>query len=229
MKNFDYIKYNPNDAETELDSFKQLLQNKKLAEKAQIQPRLYGSKNLLYLLASLFPVLNKISFDENHMVGYASEHPILDDYKADIVIRDQDINMNLFIELEDAQENSIFSPNDNKEMRTWTSRIEHGYSQLIDWYYRLADFKTTTKFAERYGENGEYLGLLIIGRNDTFKSEYEKKRFDWRFKKTLVDSRNIFCMTYDDLYNMMYRKIKGYNGEQIKNISEITKPISSNN
>lgn len=226
MKEFDYIKYDHTKAEKELKQLKKLLLNKSLAEREKIQPQLYKSKNLLYLLASLFPKLNDVIFEENHMVGYASEQPILDDYKADIVIRDQDINMNLFIELEDAQDNSIFSPTDDKEMRTWTKRIEHGYSQLIDWYYRLADFKTTTKFAERYGENGDYLGLLIIGRNDTFKSEYEKKRFNWRFTKTLVDSRNIFCMTYDDLYNMMYRKIKGYAGQQITNISEITKPIS---
>ena len=44
-----------------------------------------------------------------------------------------------------------------------------------------------------------YCGLLVIGRNKGLAT-IERERLDWRRRRVLVDSKHIYCMTFDELF-----------------------------
>ena len=53
------------------------------------------------------------------------------------------------------------------------------------------------------------LGLLIIGRNAGL-AESERARLKWRTEKVRVDSHAIDCLTFDDLYGYLQRRMNYY-------------------
>jgi Domain of unknown function (DUF4263) len=55
------------------------------------------------------------------------------------------------VEFEDGKLNSIFRKFANKSMTEWSPRFEHGFSQLVDWFCTLDDFKKTERFARDFG------------------------------------------------------------------------------
>ncbi len=54
----------------------------------------------------------------------------------------------------------------------------------------------------------EYFGLLVIGRNEAFHPR-EIRRFAWRQAYTKVDSKPIYCRTFDQLYEDLERRLNG--------------------
>lgn len=78
-------------------------------------------------------------------------------------------------------------------------RFEQGYSQIVDWFWKLDDFRRTGEFAERFGApTAEFTGLLVIGR-ETFLSGQERDRLEWRRRNVIVNSQHVYCCTYDEL------------------------------
>ena len=81
----------------------------------------------------------------------------------------------------------------------WATRFKDGFSQIIDWFWRIDDYKNTAQFRSIFGsENIEYQGILVIGR-DEFLSELEKARLKWYLNRVVVDSRKVICKTFDQL------------------------------
>lgn len=203
MKNFEQITFDPKEAKIELEKFSQLLSKDELKERDDIQELLYNSTNLLYWIGSINTnIINTC---------YATEYPIEGDFKTDLVLQDsyKDTTYTLFIELENAAEDSIFKKQDKKCIKDWGSRFEHGFSQIIDWFNKLDDIEKTDSFREKFGNKSKYNALLIIGR-DKFLTETDKRRLQWRIDKTSINTRFISCMTYDELYEMLERKINTY-------------------
>jgi len=78
--------------------------------------------------------------------------------------------------------------------------FERGFSQVVDWFYVFDDFRQNDEFRTKFGSsNVSFIGALIIGRDDHFRDESEKNRFQWRKNNILVGSKKIVCMTYDEL------------------------------
>lgn len=114
------------------------------------------------------------------------------------------------IELEDGRLGGIFTTVKNKATKEWGRRFEHGFSQLVDWFYSLDDLKKTAKFAKDFGHGHiKFFGLLLIGRN-TGMSDSDRARLKWRTEKVRVDSHCIHCLTYDDLFQILRQRMSFY-------------------
>lgn len=126
------------------------------------------------------------------------EFTFFGDFRADLVIGDSVNNIYCFVEFEDGAEDSIFV-NKGRSTSDWSPRFEHGFSQIIDWFWKMDDFKNTSSSRSIFGsENIEFCGILIIGR-DAFISDIDQARLKWRLNKVLVDSRKVICITFDQL------------------------------
>jgi len=201
MKDFESVSLNLKSVRKELGEFKQLLSSKsELAEKADILPFFRKHVHLAAFTGAFFP--NSISADK-----LAYEYSIYGDFVADLVLKDSSRHQVLFVEFEDALKQIVFRKVKNRYTREWGQRLEHGYGQVIDWLWKLADMQKTDDFESKFGKHSRYQALLVIGR-DSFNNELEKNRLDWRFDKTLVDSNSITCFSYDQLCEMYDRKLE---------------------
>lgn len=201
MKNFIDHKFNFLDYERELNEFKNLLDSKKeLDEESDILPFFKARKNLSTQIATLITpmvVNEKIAF----------EFDLFGDFASDIAVGDLNSNTYCFIEFEDAKANSIFVKKGKKYKLEFSPRLEHGISQIVDWFYKLDGLQNTDDFEERFGKNKiKYEGILVIGR-DRFLDTSLKKRFDWRTSNTVINSKHINCYTFDELYDLLASKI----------------------
>ncbi len=104
-----------------------------------------------------------------------------------------------FVEFEDAGPKSLFVKQGKKATRAWSSRLDQGYSQIIDWFYKLDDRRNSDDYETRFGKRSiDYSGLLIVGR-DRYMNEGERLRLEWRREHVIVHSRKIHCVTFDEL------------------------------
>nr|WP_294512054.1 Shedu anti-phage system protein SduA domain-containing protein [uncultured Rhodopila sp.] len=82
---------------------------------------------------------------------------------------------------------------------------EHGLSQVVDWHFRIDDYRRTSKLQEHFGSDDiAFQGVLIIGR-DHFLQEQGTRR---RVEKTTIDSRSVHCFTFDKLYREMAGRLE---------------------
>jgi Domain of unknown function (DUF4263) len=135
------------------------------------------------------------------------------EFRADFVVADRQKKKFVFVEFEDATEDSIFklkSKNSDSANTSyeWSSRYEHGLSQVIDWYYRMDDYERTNKFEEYFGHRQiNYVGLLVIGRDKFIQQSGLMQRFRWRSSKTIINSKYLHCMTFDQLLEESMEKL----------------------
>ncbi len=103
------------------------------------------------------------------------------------------------MEFEDARPNSLFVKQGEKATRAWSPRLESGYSQIIDWFYKVDVMTDTPDMEARFGKRSiRCTGVLIIGR-DQYLSAGERLRLEWRREHVVVNSKHIVCVTYDQL------------------------------
>lgn len=204
MKDFMAHTFDPGRCQTELNEFKALLGTKtELSEKNDILPFFNERNNLSVFIGSYFPEI-----DEFDRLAY--EYSIFGDFTSDLVVGDSQTNTYCFVEFEDAVPTSIFKKNPNKATPEWSPRFEHGFSQIVDWFWKVDDMKNTTVFQNQFGIGHiRYYGLLVIGRS-TDLSQREQTRLKWRLEKVLVDSKPIFCVTFDQLFYHLEKRIHNY-------------------
>jgi hypothetical protein len=86
-----------------------------------------------------------------------------------------------------------------KATREWSPRFDHGYSQIVDWFYKLQVMTDAPDMEARFGRRAiDYTGVLIVGR-DRHMDLGEQLRLKWRREHTIVNSKRIICVTYDQL------------------------------
>jgi hypothetical protein len=131
----------------------------------------------------------------------AWEYPIFGDFRCDFAIGDSAQAAYTFVEYEDARPKSLFVKQGAKATRAWSSRFDAGYSQIIDWFYKLQVMTNTPDMEARFGRRTiRYLGVLIIGRNQHIDAG-ERMRLEWRREHVVVNSKHLVCVTYDELVN----------------------------
>lgn len=204
MKLFYDISLDLNLAEQQFQQFKNLIGSKQsLCESSDIMPFF---KNNLHLTAMLGLFVGDIVRPDK----IAFEYDLFGDFRCDIVVGDSSQSTFVFIELEDACDNSIFERNGAKATRDWGKRFEHGYSQIIDWFWQLDCMKHTPKYKNMFNKDSiERYGMLIIGRDAFFRND-ETERFNWRKRHVVVDSTKIPCFTIDDVCNIIESKMIAY-------------------
>jgi hypothetical protein len=174
-----------------------------LTERRDIQPFFRKRDQLSAFLGTY-------TFDIGPGTHLAYEFPFLGDFAADIIVGNRDRGEYLVIELEDALPTSVFTKVKSKKTKEWSRKFDHGYSQLIDWFSCLDDYRKTDKFIDEFGPGFvTFYGLLIVGRNAGM-SDGERRRLRWRTKNVIVNSQPITCITFDDLYEALQRRLTLY-------------------
>src|SRR5437773_550343 len=186
----------------ELAEFQALLEGKTaLSERDDILPFFRTHKHLAALVGSYNPKINR--FDR-----LATEFNLFGDYACDLVIGDSASKNFCFVEFEDASPTSIFSKKKKKSTPEWSPRFEHGFGQILDWFQIVEDQQRTGLLKSKFGVDVlQYVGLLVIGRrkdlDDTLRA-----RLVWRSEQVRVGSRQVHCITFDDLYETLALKVR---------------------
>src|SRR5262249_2142088 len=137
MKDFINVDFDPAQCKRELDRFQALLASKQdLSERDDLQPLFKNNPQLTAFIGTSIPDIGPANL-------LANEFQIFGDYAADIVIGNLETKTFCAIELEDARPNSIFSPRQGRTTTEWGRRFEHGFSQLVDWFFSFDDHKNS--------------------------------------------------------------------------------------
>jgi hypothetical protein len=168
-----------------------LAANPDLSEREHILPFFRAHPQLALVLGTYNA--NIITLDR-----LAFELPLFGQFTADIVVGDWSRKRYCLVELEDARRNSIFVRR-GRQTTDWSPRFLAGYSQVVDWLWLLEVMKHTEPFERQFGKRTiNAAGLLAIGR-DSGVSAADRLRFEWRRDYLIVNSRNIYCCTFDEL------------------------------
>lgn len=206
-KQFDQFDIDVNECHRQLIEFKTLLDahvDKDLDEKGRILPFFRSRPHLAAMIGYIDPKISRVD-------RLAYEFDFFGDYAADLAIGDSRRGEYCFVEFEDASPGSIFRKAGKKSTLEWSPRFDHGYSQIVDWFWKLHDIARSETERARFGHNDhfDYYGLLVVGRNREIDG-LEEARFKWRRSRCVVDSRHINCMTFDQLYEDLTYKIENY-------------------
>jgi hypothetical protein len=202
MKTLEKITLSLSKCKVELAEFKSLLESKTaLSERKDILPFFKARKHLAALVGAYNPKINR--FDR-----IANEFSLFGDYACDLVVGDSISHNFCFVEFEDASPTSVFTKKKGKSTPEWSSRFDHGFSQILDWFLVLEDLKRTGLHKSKFELDViQYVGLLVIGRRkDLDDAQYE--RLVWRSEEVRVGSRQVNCITFDDLYDTLALKVQ---------------------
>lgn len=204
MKEFKTIVYDASEVGKELRQLGRLLTtNASLSERKDLQPFFKKREQL-----SAFMGTYALNIGPGTHLTY--EFPFLGDFAADIIVGNREQGEYLVIELEDGTPSSVFTKVRGKQTKEWSKRFDHGYSQLIDWFSCLDDYQLTAKFIEEFGPGYvTFYGLLIAGRNAGM-TDGDRRRLRWRAKNVVVNSQPITCITFDDLHEVLQRRLTLY-------------------
>jgi hypothetical protein len=197
MKHFDPIVFDLRQCRREVSQLQALLAaNPRLSERKDILPFFRARRQLSAALGCL----------ESHIVRFdrlAFEYDLFGDFACDLAVGDSKGKVYGFIEFEDASPGSIFVRRKGKSTPEWSPRFEHGFSQITDWLCKLDDMERTDEFEDRFGRRPvHYSGLLVVGRSEGFAPR-ELRRLTWRQERTVVNSRHIRCLTFDQLAGLL--------------------------
>ena len=112
--------------EKELDEFGDLLRDNDILEKEnQIQP-FFKNRHHLCSGVGLLNIFkpNSIIFD----------FEIGGELTCDLLLISNHHTMSYLVKFEDAQPDSLFAMVENKEISKFSSRFEHSYSQILEWF-----------------------------------------------------------------------------------------------
>jgi hypothetical protein len=201
-KDFTEVAFNHVQFKNELDQFSDLLNEKEILSEREIQEFFNTS---LHLTAHIGMAFGNIGVAKQ--VAY--EFQILGDYGADIIIGNREKQF-CFIELENGDPDSVLLRVGKKSTKEWSKHLEHGFSQIVDWFCHLDDFKKTDRFHRNFGYGHvDFVGLLLIGRNKGLDTD-DIRRLRWRTHNVIVNSHPVVCMTYDDLYKELKEGYERY-------------------
>lgn len=173
-----------------------------LSERNEIQPLFKQSPHLSSFIGACVPqigVPDRLGFEVS----------LLGDFTADLVVGSQKENAYCLIEFEDARTESIFRKS-SRSTPEWGFRFEHGFSQIVDWFCQLEDFRRTDRFRRLFGSGPvTFYAMLLIGRSNTL-SDDDVRRLRWRTDKVLIDSNTVLCLTYDQLHRQLSDRLVWY-------------------
>jgi hypothetical protein len=184
----------------ELAAFKALLDQHEsgiLKEQEHVLPFFREHRDLAALIGYLYSDFVRID-------RIAYEFDVFGDHAADLVVGDSQRQTYVFVEFEGAAPRSIFCKQAKKDTLAWGPRFERGYSQIIDWFWKLDDLIRTDTLRHRFEDarSIHYYGLLVIGRTAHLQP-LERERLAWRRDRVVVDSKPIKCVTFDELHDAL--------------------------
>ena len=191
MKSLAAVTFDPVACRAELQNLRSLLAaSEPLGERRSLLPFFRRSVHLSALIGSYSPQIGRSDL-------VAHEYVLFGDFTCDLVVGDSRRQSYCLVEFEDATPGSIFVQR-GRETPVWSRRLEQGFSQLVDWFWKLDDARGSVDYQHRFGGGfPRIMGILVIGRDDL--PARERQRLQWRSEKVIVDSKQIICLTYDQL------------------------------
>lgn len=188
----------------ELNALGRLLRDQPhLSERNDVLPFFKARRQLAGLIGTFVPAVGPAT-------EIAYEYSFLGDFSADLMVGNRSKGLFLAVEFEDGGRNSLFQPVRGRSTTDWGRRLEHGFSQLVDWFRTLDDYKKTDKFRKEFGPGHiVFYGLLVVGRNAGL-SDADRARLDWRSDRVVIDSHKLSCITFDDLYQALSDRLTFY-------------------
>ena len=206
MNPFSTLSLNKKQVRAELAEFRDLLNDParpNLKERDDILPFFKARSQL-----SAFIGRYNIDIINYKNISYCHEFDIFGDHIADLAIGDGNANAYCFVEFENAEETSVFKKTP-KLTPEWSSRYEHGFSQLVDWILWLEANRGTPGFQVRFNANViRYNVLLVIGRDKYLGNQGLKDRMSWRDEHISIWGKNVNCITFDKLYEDLVIRLK---------------------
>jgi len=198
MKELIAIHYDHAQCRKELDRLASLLASKQeLSERSDVMPIFKESPNLAFLIGKRAMNVHSVSL-------WACEFQIFGDFSADIIVGNRDKKIFCAVELEDARPNSVFNRIEGRATSEWGRRFEHGFGQLVDWFFAFDDHKNSANFAKHFGFGHiEFHGMLLTGRSSDI-SDHDRTRLRWRSDRVTINTHKVSCRTYDELYEDLH-------------------------
>jgi len=200
LPGFEAIPFDPVQARRELDEFADLLARQAtLSERRDVLPFFRARPQLSLFLGSY-----AVNLDGYDRLAY--EYGLFGHFAADVVVGDWVRRAYCFIEFEDAQEDSVFTTT-RRHTREWGARFEHGFGQIVDWFWLLEAQRDTETFERKFGARRiDATALLITGRS-AFIQPDDWPRLRWRTGNVLVGAHPVICRTYDEVLEGLRRKL----------------------
>ncbi|MGO9260122.1 MAG: Shedu immune nuclease family protein [Bryobacteraceae bacterium] len=174
-----------------------------LKEREHILPFFKANKNLSAFIGSYIPDI--VRFDR-----IAPEFDLFGDFACDLAVGDSVSNHYLFIEFEDARPESLFVSKPGKASPEFSPRLEHGFSQVVDWFWKLSDNEKSDEYEDRFGvRRATVHGLVVVGREQKLEPR-EVARLRWRQDHTIVDSRKVSVVSFDQLVKDLAFRLERY-------------------
>lgn len=201
MNNF---KINYNDLEGEIILFKNMLDSKdELNEREDIISFIKVNHNFAAFLAALNSDVVEYTF-------LKSEFSLQNKFYIDLAIGDKERGAFCFIEFEDGKKDSIFTKEKDGGKSDFSSRFVKGFGQVVDWL-REIDIHKNNRSVEFFKDSdlNSYSMVLVVGRKK-YLSAIQEPRLKWFSDYTVVNSKKILIMTYDDLYGIISQRYASF-------------------
>jgi len=204
MKNFIHHSLSIQGCVKELKKFEELLASKAyLKERDEILPFFKKNRHLAAFLGTYIP-------DIANPDRVANEYDIFGDFACDLAVGDSTSKTFLLIEFEDARAESLFVKKGAKATPEWAPRLEHGFSQVLDWFWKLSDMEKSDDYQNRFGARHVAIhGLVVVGREQTLQPR-ENARLKWRQDHTIVHSKKVSVITFDQLARDLKYRLSRY-------------------
>ena len=203
MRRLDDFQIDPRQLHDELAAFRAFLgePTKELSEREHVLPFFKAHRNLAALVGYAHSTIHEPTV-------LKSELEIFGDWACDLAVGNHANGEFCFVEFENAAPDSVFRRGSRKGVPDWSARLEHGLSQISDWFYHLTCNAHTPQFRSFFGTDlAHYGGLLVIGR-DAFLAEDELHRLRWRAQNTLIAGKRIGIVTFDGLLHALAARAK---------------------
>jgi hypothetical protein len=206
MKEFTRVSFDLAACRASLTAYRQFLDSKaELDENADVKPFFEAHTQLAALIGTNY--CNVIATYD--LVAF--QYQLFGDFSCDLVVGDSVRHQFGFIEWEDASATSLFRQQGRKTTPEWAVRVERGFSQIIDWFWKLDDMSRTDEFQTRFGtRHAPYFGLLVVGRDGHIGHPRERSRWGWRSRAVTIDSHPVRLVTYDQVYSDIEQFLSHY-------------------
>lgn len=176
---------------SDLEAF--LIDNTALKERDQILPFFYSRPQLVAALGWMNAAAGRPD-------RYATELELFGDFSCDAAAGNIAAGAFTLIEFEDASEYSVFKAIEpGKSMRKWSPRFEHGFSQLVDWAWRLGTEGDSQATERVFGIHPISVHLLLVVGRSTDLRDQDFRRMSWRSQNVRLGGHSMSCLTFDDL------------------------------
>jgi hypothetical protein len=138
----------------------------------------------------------------------ATELDLFGDFACDVASGDSEANAFTLVEFEDAQEYSVFNRLEaGKTMKRWSPRFERGFSQLVDWAWRMSEGTSSDAFRRIFGNIHPTVHLLLIIGRDADLTKEDLDRLRWRANHTSLGAFRMSCFTFDGVLRSIRRRL----------------------